>query len=420
MASPTNITGSKGKPEITICQPGANCDVTITNLASSRNDSDAPKFGYKTKVKSEIFSAIANPNGSVDATLTATARGKIKSVIAKIKSGVVAAGDDFTEAPTGAYPAATIDALYTANAFGAKGSLAAVAGVDATLRAPGYVHAGYIVGAAAKAGQALAGVKSNIQTPSSSAVQPDDTAKSLSLKVYDASAIGLIESHANGAYMAPGNAITGVHSVVNASAGAAYQYWEASSEADLGSSTTGVYLKTNAGSEAKNILKSIKSTADAGVALGGVANIAISGGGANMAIDSLEASNAVGPAIAGGLNVALSSRSNKLGDYEDDSGTDDEVTARVYGRGPAVAGLLNLGHSTNGDSEITTDVVASANMGSALGGLVSIANAWGKGSADATVNVATLEGQAVAFNLGATQSTEWCVCVLLGVCVGVV
>ena len=79
VAPSTVIVGSKSTPSVTVCAPGENCDVTIKTLASSRNSTDAPKFGYKTKVKSEIFSDIVNANGSVNAVLAATASGKIKS-----------------------------------------------------------------------------------------------------------------------------------------------------------------------------------------------------------------------------------------------------------------------------------------------------------------------------------------------------
>ena len=60
--------------------------------------------------------------------------------------------------------------------------------------------------------------------------------------------------------------------------------------------------------------------------------------------DNVQASSAVGEAIAGLVNVGVSNDGGVLiGDYDNSDATQNEVVAKVRGRGEAQGGMINIG-----------------------------------------------------------------------------
>ena len=135
--------------------------------------------------------------------------------------------------------------------------------------------------------------------------------------------------------------------------------------ADLGTATSGVLnvAKSNGKqegfwdllpveSQVKNgYANTIYSTtnndprSDAGAAIGGTINIGTTPAGKVVLLnDNVEASAAVGEALSGVLNLGVSKAGSVLiGDYDNSDATQNEVIAKVRGRGTAQGGMINIG-----------------------------------------------------------------------------
>jgi hypothetical protein len=227
---------------------------------------------------------------------------------------------------------------------------------------------------------------------------------------YGESAAGTFQSvdaRANAAkwYMAPGNAVAGAENIGRG--GHIGLETDVRPRADLGTATGGVLnvAKSNGvqplwfdalspgtgqnfgGDGYPNIIYSITNNdprSDAGAAIGGTVNIGMSARklleavpeGAKAAEhkaaesedaaaatgpgrkllqkvvllnDNMEASLGVGDAAAGVVNVGIANQGNVLiGDYDNSDATQNEVIARVRGRGYAQGGMVNVGECARG------------------------------------------------------------------------
>jgi hypothetical protein len=89
----------------------------------------------------------------------------------------------------------------------------------------------------------------------------------------------------------------------------------------------------------------VRPRIDVGMSIGGAINIASSENGKVVAlVDNVDAGAAVGDAASGSLTVAVSNQNDVLiGDYDISDATQNEVIARVRGRGYAQGGQVNIG-----------------------------------------------------------------------------
>jgi hypothetical protein len=174
----------------------------------------------------------------------------------------------------------------------------------------------------------------------------------------------VIDSRANSAkwYMAPGNSIAGGEAFGRG--GHVGLDSTVRARADLGTATVGLLsiAKSNGAQPAwfdlrpvqqgdgsfGNIIYTITDNdprADAGAAIGGTINIGTAPAGKVVLLnDNMESSAAVGEAAAGVINVAVANDGNVLiGDYDNSDATQNEVIAKVRGRGTAQGGMINIG-----------------------------------------------------------------------------
>jgi trimeric autotransporter adhesin len=152
----------------------------------------------------------------------------------------------------------------------------------------------------------------------------------------------------------------------------------------------------------------VRPRIDVGMSIGGAINIASSENGKVVAlVDNVDAGAAVGDAASGSLTVAVSNQNDVLiGDYDISDATQNEVIARVRGRGYAQGGQVNIGLAPNGDSSITGNVVVAADQGDALAAGLTLSNAWGAASNDMSVTSSTSEYVSVAALVGLSQAQE--------------
>jgi hypothetical protein len=174
-----------------------------------------------------------------------------------------------------------------------------------------------------------------------------------------------VDSRANSAkwYMAPGNAVAGGEAV--GKGGHVVLNTDVRARADLGTATSGVLnvaksngvqqtwwdqlpVEANINNGFSNTIYSITNNdprSDAGAAIGGTINIGTSPAGKVVLLnDNVEAASAVGESLSGLLNVAVANDGNVLiGDYDNSDATQNEVIAKVRGRGTAQGGMINIG-----------------------------------------------------------------------------
>lgn len=172
---------------------------------------------------------------------------------------------------------------------------------------------------------------------------------------------------------------------------------------------------------ARNATTNATATSDEGTTFPGSSNAAAEGsrvitarsaqpGGGDIVLtmtgDGVAATTGVGAAVAGAANLAVTPGAATIGDYDSEADTtDNEVIARVRGRGPAVAGLLNFAHSHSNGASITGDTIASAQNGPAVGSIVGLANAWLDASNTLTSSSSTTGAPAVSAVVGLSPGT---------------
>jgi hypothetical protein len=176
-----------------------------------------------------------------------------------------------------------------------------------------------------------------------------------------------VDSRANSAkwYMAPGNAVAGGEAI--GIGGHVVEATDVRARADLGTATSGVLnvaksngvqqtwwdllpLEANLNNGFGNVIFSSTNNnprTDAGAAIAGTVNIGTTPTGKVVLLNqNVESGAAVGESLAGLLNLAVSNDGDVLiGDYDNSDATQNEVIAKVRGRGEGQGGMINIGGS---------------------------------------------------------------------------